>query len=247
MIIQHQNPVIGAIDFCHDDEGSSSPTIFNSSIFIQAVAGSVTIRRKGLSGTNTIDELEMDDFVLISEEESGSHSDLDTTAALGENVKLTDIGKLESKKVEIQLLNVLENQELNGNLEHQDGSTNVSISAFSDAEETANINGSPSDALTGETMTLVQTKVVISCTEVTEACHLVATEEHDSCNCEEEMPRSEVHHFKEKLFAKESNQDDRYAAKTFGNFYTAIKYLQFFQFSFQPILNIILLYTEVKW
>lgn len=200
LIIQHQNPVIGAIDFWHDDEGSSIPTIFNSCIEDkQAVAGSV----KGLSGTNTIDELEMDDFVLISEEESGSHLDLDTTAALGENVKLTGIGKLENNKVEIQLLNVLENQELNGNLEHQDGSTNVSISAFSDAEETANINGSPSDALIGETMTLVQTKVVISCTEVTEACHLVATEEHDSCNCED---------------AKESNQDDRYAAKTFGNF-----------------------------
>lgn len=218
MMIQNQNPVTGAIDFCHDDKGSSSPTIFNICIEDkQAVAGSVIISEV-LSGTNSIDELEMDDFVLISEEESGSHLDLDTTAALGENIKLTGIGKLESNKVEIQLVNVLENLELNGNLEHQDGSANVAISSVSDAEDSAHINGSPSDALTGETTPLVQTKVVISCTEVADAYHLVGTEEHDSCNGEDEMPRNEVQHFKEKLFAKESNQDDRYAAKTFGNF-----------------------------
>lgn len=222
MIIQHiQNPVTGAIDFCHDDEKSSSPTIFNNCIEDkQAVAGTVTIS-EGLSGTNSIDELEMDDFVLISEEESGSHSDLDKTAALRENVKLTGRGKLESNKVEIQFLNVPENLELNGNLEHQNGSGNASISAVSDAENSAHVNGSSSDALTGEAMRLVQTKVVISCTEVAESCHLVATEDglqYDSCDGEDEMPRNRVQHSKGNLSAKESDQDDRYATKTFGNF-----------------------------
>lgn len=219
---QHlQSPVTGAQDFCRDDEGSSSPTYFNCCIEDkQAVGGSVIIS-EGLSGTNSIDELEIDDFVLISEEESGSHSNLDTTAALQENVKLTCIGKLESNKVEIQLLDALENLELNGNLEHQDGSANVSISAVSDVENSAHVNGSSSDALTGEAMRLVQSKVVISCTEVAEACHLVDTKDglqHDSCDGEYEMPRNKVQHSKDNFSAKESDQDERYAAKTFGNF-----------------------------
>lgn len=102
MIIQClQNPVTGNIDFCHDDQGSSSPTIFNSFIEDeQAVAGSVTNGER-LNGANSIDELKMDDFVLISEEESGSHSDLDMTAALQEIGQLTCKGKSESNNLEL--------------------------------------------------------------------------------------------------------------------------------------------------
>lgn len=70
-------------------------------------------------------------------------------------------------------------------------------------------------------MPLVQTKDVISFTEVAEACHLVDTDdgfEQNSCNGEDKMPRSEHQHPKEKFSAMDSDQNDRYAAKTFGNF-----------------------------
>lgn len=211
MIIQClQNPVTGNIDFCHDDQGSRSPTIFNSFIEDeQAVAGSVTNGER-LNGANSIDELKMDDFVLISEEESGSLSDLDMTAALEEIGKLTCIDKSESN-----------NLELIGNLEHQNRNANVSISAVSDEENSAHIDGSPSDVITGEAMSLVQTKDVISFTEVAEACHLVDTDDgfkQNSCNGEDKMPRSEHQHSKKKFSAMDSDQDDRYAAKTFRNF-----------------------------
>ncbi|KAL0927666.1 hypothetical protein M5K25_001862 [Dendrobium thyrsiflorum] len=178
-----QNPITGAIDLCHDDEGSSSPTIFNSCIEDdQAAAGSSTFSDR-LRETNSID-----DFIIISEAESGRNSDLDTTAKI---CKPTGIGESESHRVDIQLLDVLENLEPNRKLEHHD------------------VNGSPSDMLTGAAL---QTKGMIDCTGVTVACHLVATEEgilYESCNGADEMSRSVVQHSKEIFSAKETDQNDR--------------------------------------
>lgn len=144
-----QNPVTGAVDYCHDNEGSNNPTIFNS-----CIDDNIFDR---LSGTNSIDELNLDDFIIISEKESGRDSDLDTTATLPEIGKLTGIGEPESNRVGIQLLSVLENLvPPNGNLEHQVVSVGVSFSAISDVENFLQENGS-SDELTAEASHLLQT------------------------------------------------------------------------------------------
>ncbi|KAH0470252.1 hypothetical protein IEQ34_001810 [Dendrobium chrysotoxum] len=190
-----QNPITGAIDLCHDDEGSSSPTIFNSCMEDdQAAAGSNAFSDR-LRETNSID-----DFIIISEAESGRNSDLDTTAKID---KPTGISESESNRVDIQLPDVLENLEPNRKLEHHDVSVNVSLSALSD------VNGSPSDMLTGAAL---QTKGMIDYTGVTVACHLVATEEgnlYESCNGADEMSKSVVQHSKEIFSAKETDQNDR--------------------------------------
>ncbi|XP_028556859.1 uncharacterized protein LOC110114356 isoform X2 [Dendrobium catenatum] len=108
-----QNPITGAIDLCHDDEWSSSPTIFNSCIEDDQAAAESNTFSDRLRETNSID-----DFIIISEAGSGRNSDLDTTAKIG---KPTGMSESESNRVDdVQLLDVIENLEPNRKLEHHD-------------------------------------------------------------------------------------------------------------------------------
>ncbi|XP_020590435.1 exocyst complex component EXO84A-like [Phalaenopsis equestris] len=212
-IIEHlQNSMAGAIDFRLHHERSSSPTIFSNCMEdVQAAAESGAISDR-LSGTSSIDELNLDDFIRISEEESGNDSDLDTIATRREIDKLTDTSGSEINRVDVRLLRFLENLELNGNLEHQDENVNVSISAVSDVENLAKVNESRSNALNGEAMPVLQT----CCPEVTQACHLVASWEgfqYGSCDDKRELSRTEFQHSKEKSFALENDQNDRTEAR----------------------------------